>query len=130
MLAAAIPIYNERRAITLVIAAVRPFVDRILVVDDGSTDGSGRLAAEAGAEIVSHRRNQGKGASLQSALPWAKAKAGISELILIDGDGQHDPADFRRWSRSFESDSWTCWSVVGFLAATTHRSTDSSVFTF
>ena len=88
--AAAIPIFNEGAAIGAVIAGVRPFVDRILVVDDGSTDGSGILAAGAGAEVATHDGNRGKGVALRTALGWAKARPDVSELVLIDGDGQHD----------------------------------------
>lgn len=94
--AAAVPIYNEGAAIGAVIAGVRPFVDRILVVDDGSTDGSGNLAAEAGAEVLAHERNRGKGVGLRTALGWAKSQPDVTELVLIDGDGQHDPLDIPR----------------------------------
>jgi glycosyltransferase involved in cell wall biosynthesis len=95
-IAAAIPVYNERTAIPTVIAGVRPYVDRILVVDDGSTDGSAGLAAALGAEVSAHDRNRGKGAGIQTALAWAKATPEVTELVLIDGDGQHDPADVPR----------------------------------
>ena len=94
--AAAIPIFNEGAAISAVIAGVRPYVDRILVVDDGSTDGSGILAAETGAEVATHDRNRGKGVGLRTALRWAKAQPEVTELVLIDGDGQHDPEDIPR----------------------------------
>ncbi len=94
--AAAIPVYNELASIGGVLQAVSPHVDRIIVIDDGSTDGCGSLAAEAGAEVLSHERNQGKGVGLRTALTWAKARPDISELVLIDGDGQHDPADIPR----------------------------------
>ncbi len=93
---AAIPIFNEGTAISAVIAGVRPYVDRILVVDDGSTDGSGIVAAETGAEVATHDRNRGKGVGVQTALRWAKAQPDVTELVLIDGDGQHDPHDIPR----------------------------------
>jgi glycosyltransferase involved in cell wall biosynthesis len=94
--AAAIPIYNEAASIGAVIASVRPLVDEIVVVDDGSTDGSAQAAVQAGAQLESHGRNRGKGVGLRTALAWAKARPAISELVLIDGDGQHDPADIPR----------------------------------
>ncbi len=95
-LAAAIPIYNERDAIPRVIAGVREHVGQVVVVDDGSTDGSADIAAEAGAQVVVHERNRGKGVGLQTALAWAKAHPEVTDLVLIDGDGQHDPADIPR----------------------------------
>jgi len=94
--AAAIPVFNEGAAISAVIAGVRPYVDRILIVDDGSTDGSGILAAETGAQVATHDRNHGKGVGLRTALGWAKAQPEVTELVLIDGDGQHDPEDIPR----------------------------------
>jgi glycosyltransferase involved in cell wall biosynthesis len=94
--AAAIPVFNEGAALSAVIAAVRPHVDRILIVDDGSTDGSGILAAQTGAEVATHDRNRGKGVGLRTALAWARARPEVSELVLIDGDGQHDPEDIPR----------------------------------
>lgn len=94
--AAAIPVLNERAGIPAVISGVRPDVDRILVVDDGSTDGSADVAASLGAQVFTHDRNRGKGAGIQTALAWAKAMPEISELVLIDGDGQHDPGDVPR----------------------------------
>lgn len=94
--AAAIPIYNEATAIGAVIAGVKPHVDRIVVVDDGSTDGGGAIATEAGAEVETHEENRGKGVGLRTALAWAKARPEISELVLLDGDGQHDHQDVPR----------------------------------
>jgi glycosyltransferase involved in cell wall biosynthesis len=95
-LVAAIPIYNEETAISVVVSGARRYVSRVVVVDDGSTDDSRRLAAAAGAEVFSHDRNLGKGVGLRTALSWAKKDPGVTHLVLIDGDGQHDPADIPR----------------------------------
>jgi glycosyltransferase involved in cell wall biosynthesis len=94
--AAAIPIYNEEAAIPAVVAGVREHIGRVVVVDDGSTDESARVAAAAGAEVFVHPRNLGKGVGLRTALTWAKEHPEVTDLVLIDGDGQHDPADIPR----------------------------------
>jgi glycosyltransferase involved in cell wall biosynthesis len=94
--AAAIPIYNEGEAISVVVADVRRHVPRVVVVDDGSTDEGPRIARAAGADVYSHPRNLGKGVGLRTALNWAKAQPDVTDLVLIDGDGQHDPADIPR----------------------------------
>jgi glycosyltransferase involved in cell wall biosynthesis len=96
LFAAAIPIYNEEAAIAAVVAGVRKHIPRVVVVDDGSTDESARLAAAAGAEVCIHARNLGKGVGLRTALTWAREHPEVTDLVLIDGDGQHDPADIPR----------------------------------
>jgi glycosyltransferase involved in cell wall biosynthesis len=93
LFAAAIPIYNEEAAIAAVVAGVRQHIPRVVVVDDGSTDDSAGLAAAAGAEVRIHARNLGKGVGLRTALTWAREHPEVTALVLIDGDGQHDPAE-------------------------------------
>jgi glycosyltransferase involved in cell wall biosynthesis len=92
-LAAAIPIFNEEPVIPSVVSGVRRYVPRVVVIDDGSTDEGARAASTAGAEVIRHDRNLGKGVGLRSALAWAKDHREISYLVLIDGDGQHDPEE-------------------------------------
>lgn len=94
--AAVIPILNEAATIREVIGSVGGHVDSVVVVDDGSTDGSDELARSAGATVLRHDRNRGKGAALQTALSWARTQPDLGQLVLIDGDGQHDPADIGR----------------------------------
>jgi glycosyltransferase involved in cell wall biosynthesis len=81
-------------------ATIGPLVTRIrrvdaaldvLVVDDGSTDGTGRAALEAGATVLRHETNRGKGAALRTGFDHAVAR-GYEALITMDGDLQHDPA--------------------------------------
>ena len=88
-----IPAYNEAAMIGRVIENIRRVVPDfdILVVNDGSGDGTVAAAAAAGAIVVSHSFNMGYGVTIQTAYKFAYAK-GYDYLVQIDGDGQHDPA--------------------------------------
>ncbi|MFC7079049.1 glycosyltransferase family 2 protein [Halorussus caseinilyticus] len=88
----AIPAYNEAETIGEVVTEVRQFADRVVVVDDGSGDDTAERAEQAGARVVVHRRNQGYGGALQTAFEEAD-RLGVEHLVILDGDGQHDPAD-------------------------------------
>jgi len=65
----------------------------ILVVDDGSTDETGRVAAEAGVDLIALERNGGKGKALQRGFGTLREKPGIDAVVTMDADLQHDPAD-------------------------------------
>lgn len=84
-----IPAYNERKTIVDVIEGVRGAVPdaRVLVIDDGSDDGTGQAAQEAGADVIVHPLNKGNGAAVKTAL--RNIRGGL--VAIIDGDGQHDP---------------------------------------
>jgi glycosyltransferase involved in cell wall biosynthesis len=84
-----IPAYNEEKAIKDVVKGVGEYSD-VLVVDDGSIDHTSFLANEAGARIIKHERNIGKGAAIKTGLDYA-IKEDYRMVILLDGDGQHDP---------------------------------------
>jgi glycosyltransferase involved in cell wall biosynthesis len=90
--AAVIPCFNEARTIAPLVAAVRQYLPLVMVVDDGSTDDTAALARDAGAMLVSHRRNLGKGAALRTGLSLAW-KQGFEWALTLDGDGQHAPGD-------------------------------------
>jgi len=92
---AAIPCFNEERCIGSVVVKTKKYVDKVVVIDDGSTDGAGEVAREAGAQVYVHERNHGYGAAIRSALEQGR-KLGADILVILDGDGQHDPRDIPR----------------------------------
>ena len=87
---AAMPAYNEAKAIANVIMGCKKYVDKVVVVDDGSFDNTAELAESLGAYVVRHETNKGYGAALQNCFETAK-KLGASAMVIIDSDGQHDP---------------------------------------
>ena len=90
--AALIPAYREAARIAPVIRGVRKHVGAVLVVDDGSEDDTAAVAREAGAEVVRHEINRGKGAAIKTGLNLL-AQRGFDWIVLLDGDGQHSPED-------------------------------------
>ena len=90
--AVVIPCFNEGAGIAALVAAVRLQFPRVLVVDDGSTDDTPVRAQSAGAKVVRHAQNLGKGAALKTGLSQAR-KQGFEWAFTLDGDGQHAPDD-------------------------------------
>lgn len=88
---ALIPANNESDHIQTVVAATRQYLP-VLVVDDGSRDATAQLAESAGARIVRHPTNLGKGAALITGFKES-LRDGCTAVITLDADGQHDPAE-------------------------------------
>ena len=86
-----VPVFNEAETVGSVVAAARAYAP-VLVVDDGSRDGSADAARRAGAEVIRHPRRRGKGAAIRTGVAAARER-GASEVVTLDGDGQHSPAD-------------------------------------
>ena len=93
---AALPAYNEERMIGVIVNAVKPFVDSVIVIDDGSKDKTVENAENAGAMVFRHVDNKGYGGALQTIFKVAK-KYKPDVLIILDSDGQHDPKDIPRF---------------------------------
>ena len=89
-----LPAFNEGESIGQVVTALRAAAPwhEVLVIDDGSTDGTGQAAADAGARVVRHPYNKGNGAAIKTAIRSASSEW----ITIVDGDGQHRPADAAR----------------------------------
>lgn len=84
-----VPAFDESASVGDLVRALRglPHPPRVLVIDDGSSDGTARRAAEAGADVVRHVRRRGNGAAVKSGL----AASDEDLVVVLDADGQHDP---------------------------------------
>jgi glycosyltransferase involved in cell wall biosynthesis len=89
---AIIPAYLEQKFIGDVVRGVLEHVGTVLVIDDGSPDNTAVAAEAAGARVIRHVTNRGKGAAIKSGLEHAAAMS-VDFFLFLDGDGQHDPAD-------------------------------------
>ncbi len=105
-IAAVIPAYQDERHIGDIVRRVRQQLDHVLVVDDGSTDRTPQRAREAGAEVIVHSENRGKGEAIKTGLGhWLAAATPssggfdreVAWAILLDSDGQHLPEEIDRF---------------------------------
>lgn len=88
-IAAVIPAFNEEVAIGSVALLTGEHVDEVIVVDDGSSDRTAHVAEMAGARVIRHHKNMGKGAALKTGFEAADADI----VVTLDADGQHNPAE-------------------------------------
>lgn len=98
---ALMPAFNEVRYIEAVIRATQKYIP-VVVIDDGSTDGTGATAALAGAKVLVHKVNQGKGKSLNTGFEYAVQRR-VAAAITIDADGQHDPDEIPLFIEAFRT---------------------------
>jgi glycosyltransferase involved in cell wall biosynthesis len=92
---ALIPAFNAERTLPPVVRGVREYLADVVVVDDGSSDRTGAVAREAGAHVLRHDVNRGKGAALKTGFAYA-LQNGYDCVITLDADGQHLPHEIPR----------------------------------
>ena len=83
-----IPAYQAEASVAAVVVGARAIVPEVLVIDDGSLDDTRRRAEQAGAEVVVHPRNRGKGAALRTGFNLLLTR-GVERIVTMDADGQH-----------------------------------------
>lgn len=97
-----IPAYQEAARIGPVVRAFRRYCSNVIVVDDGSIDVTAEEARAAGAIVIRHEQNRGKGAAVRTGVEYAR-QHGFEFVITADGDGQHDAEDVPRFVELFLS---------------------------
>ena len=102
MLVAVIPAYNEEKRIRAVVSETLKYVDKVVVVNDGSTDSTAQQATVRGVVVLSHAINVGKGAAVRTGCDYALS-LGATQLVLLDGDGQHEPHEIPRFAQHLAS---------------------------
>ncbi len=95
-----VPAYLEEARIGQVVRQILSVIDPVIVVDDGSADKTAAEAEAAGAIVLRHSRNMGKGVALHSGFAYARAH-GYEYLITMDADGQHAPQDIPRFLEAY-----------------------------
>ncbi len=98
---AVIPAFNESGRIGPVVAEARRHGLAVIVVDDGSSDNTASVAAAAGAEVIRHAENAGKGAALRTGFRRA-LEASYEGVVTLDADGQHDPEEIPKFIEAYE----------------------------
>jgi glycosyltransferase involved in cell wall biosynthesis len=96
-IAAVIPAYNEENHIADIVRRTRQKLDHVLVIDDGSRDKTADRARDAGAEVIVHPQNRGKGETIKTGLRhWLDRQ--LDFVIILDADGQHRPEEIDRFT--------------------------------
>ena len=97
-----IPAFNEEHVIDKVIKNCLKYADQVVVCDDGSVDNTYEVADSAGANVIRHEKNFGKGKALQSLFKFAR-HSNFDVIVTIDGDGQFLPDEIPKLVKKIES---------------------------
>ncbi len=97
-----IPAYNAQETLGFVLKKIEPFKIDTVVVDDGSSDETKRVALENGAQLLEHPLNLGKGAALRTGFQYILQRD-YQMVITLDADGQHDPSEIPSLLKIFQS---------------------------
>lgn len=120
---ALVPAYNEETTIADVLTRTEPFVDGMIVVDDGSTDRTPQIARAHGATVVSHVINRGLGAAIGTGFA-AAMRLGADVVVTLDADGQHEPTEIRKFVEAIEQGADVVIGsrmLTGFVGMPLHR---------
>lgn len=91
-----IPAYNEERSVGLLVKEIKSLgYSNVVVVDDGSVDGTEKVSVASGARVIKHNTNIGQGAAVRAGIEFAK-DAGASHVLMMDGDGQFVAEDIAK----------------------------------
>ncbi|MCY3023477.1 MAG: glycosyltransferase family 2 protein [Planctomycetota bacterium] len=115
------PCYNESLTIARIVRSARLYVAAVFVIDDHSTDATAAEAQAAGAIVLRHARNLGKGVALKTGFAAAAAR-GFRAAVTLDGDGQHDTTEIPLFLDAY--DQGNCDVVLG------NRMTDTRTMPF
>jgi len=97
-----IPAYNAQETLGFVLKKIEPFKIDTVVVDDGSSDGTKKVALENGAHLLEHPLNLGKGAALRTGFQYI-LRRDYHMVITLDADGQHDPSEIPSLLKIFQT---------------------------
>ncbi len=116
-----VPAFNEEPGIASVLDGIKRHVipENIVVVDDGSSDMTAGKAKEAGVTVISHSVNSGKGKALRTGFEYLTGKSGVSAIVTMDSDGQHDPDEIPSFVERFQTGKYDM--IIGDRMSDTER---------
>ncbi len=99
-----IPAYNEAKYLERVLKKLLQYHQKVILVDDGSTDNTAKIASKLINDVLVHQINLGKGAAMKTGALYAFKKKQAKAIIFFDADDQHDPAEIKNFIRQLKQD--------------------------